>query len=30
MLDRKYRGETMPQAYIEIHGARENNLKNVS
>src|SRR6266511_1766913 len=30
MLDRKYRGETVPQEYIEIHGARENNLKNVS
>jgi excinuclease UvrABC ATPase subunit len=30
MFDGKYRGETMPQEYIKIHGARENNLKNVS
>jgi excinuclease UvrABC ATPase subunit len=30
MFGREYRGETMPQEYIEIRGARENNLKNVS
>src|SRR4026209_1699248 len=30
MFRREYRGETMPQEYIEIHGARENNLKNIS
>src|SRR5512134_2159131 len=30
LFGREYRGESMPQEYIEIHGARENNLKNVS
>src|SRR3954447_26321552 len=30
MFGREYRGELMPQEYIEIHGARENNLKNIS
>src|SRR3954466_8757193 len=30
MFGREYRGEIMPQEYIEINGARENNLKNVS
>jgi excinuclease UvrABC ATPase subunit len=30
MFSIKNRGETMPPEYIEIHGARENNLKNIS
>src|SRR5512134_666099 len=30
LFGREYRGESMPQEYIGIHGARENNLKNVS
>src|ERR687892_150977 len=29
-IDRGYEGENMPQEYIEIRGARENNLKNIS
>src|SRR5574342_1112912 len=30
MFGQEIRGEFMSQEYIEIHGARENNLKNVS